>query len=449
MGHIDKAIAKDIVVSVDKKFLDNTVETYTSKLNESNQFGFALEILMPQLVTIEYARNKAQVYLEPNDTLYVNFDAMNFQFSMKFEGKSAGNNIFIQEFKKRFPEETNRFKLRGYNKGIVHYELEEDLDTRMRQLNQVNFSKEMDREKMRKLDAIDFYQKTHGTLSKTFREYIWAEVQYDWAYKMMLYGYCYKNLHQITPDFYDFLYEVEMYNPKLLTNAKYRKFLAGFVNYKYDTSPNKKEPYAGQYEMSKSLLQDEVLFFFQADLIDRGFKKLDINTIIPIFNNFVEVNPYEEFDTKVLEAFQEANKYAVGSEAPMFTMKDIYGNQVSLNSYRGKLVYLDFWATWCRPCISKLETVKTVQRRLGSNDIVFIHLSLDRSPEKWKDQVNFRNLEGIHLFVEGGLDSEVIKAYNVRAIPEYFIIDRNGNFAPKPKHTDSIQLQKHLEDLLR
>ncbi|MEO1438410.1 MAG: TlpA disulfide reductase family protein, partial [Bacteroidota bacterium] len=245
-----------------------------------------------------------------------------------------------------------------------------------------------------------------------------------------------------------FVDEVPIENQEAISNPKYRRFLVGYLNYVYNLSPDNANAYVGQYEFAKSKLADRSLYFFQSHLLDQAFRKGEFAHLLETYNAFLLENPYEEFDQKAIDAYYFANKYAVGSPAPDFTLTDINGQPLTLSDLKGKFVYIDFWATWCRPCVAKLSMVKDIERNLDAEKIVFVHLSLERSESRWRDQVAFRNLTGLHAYVSGGLESPIIQDYNVGAIPEYFIIDPNGNFAEKSAKNDRLNVQLHLQNLM-
>lgn len=125
----------------------------------------------------------------------------------------------------------------------------------------------------------------------------------------------------------------------------------------------------------------------------------------------------------------------INEAAPLFTLKDMDGKTVSLASLKGKTVIIDFWATWCGPCIMSFPGMQIAQNKYKNNpDIVFLFINT------WERSENF--LPGVKKFVansyydfhvlldEMGTDkkqSKVISTYKVEGIPTKFIIDKNGD----------------------
>src|SRR5438445_9990081 len=94
----------------------------------------------------------------------------------------------------------------------------------------------------------------------------------------------------------------------------------------------------------------------------------------------------------------EDMKYAGFSEvkaAPEFTLKDVNGNTVKLSDFRGKVVVLNFWATWCAPCKRELPDLVALSREMADRNVKFIGVSTDRGPNIIEDVRAFVNEHGI------------------------------------------------------
>lgn len=113
--------------------------------------------------------------------------------------------------------------------------------------------------------------------------------------------------------------------------------------------------------------------------------------------------------------------------APEFTLMNTNGEKISLSSFKGKTIYLDFWATWCKPCLEEIPGAIKLNKALSDNaSIVFITISLDGDTAKWKKMVEKKKMPGIQLNSMQGKDSNIIKNYNVATIPRFIIINKEG-----------------------
>ena len=137
---------------------------------------------------------------------------------------------------------------------------------------------------------------------------------------------------------------------------------------------------------------------------------------------------------------------AIGAEAPDFTLSDTSGNPVSLSSYRGKLVLVDFWASWCGPCRRENPNVVKAYAKFHPKGLEILGVSLDQKHDKWVAAIEKDNLSWQHVSDLKGWGNVVGKQYAVRAIPGNFLIDKDGKIIAKNLHGDD--LDKKLAEVL-
>jgi len=446
-GTVRGAVWKNITLKTDQSYKTNTQDTFDARINDNGEFTFLIHISEPQFVALLYGQNYwVLMYVEPGNHIQLDADAKGFDRSVYFKGPEGANNRALHAFSQQFPEES-KFKRKQYKQGTLYYEVPSDIYGKIFLLSPANFTAYMKTFKQNKLNTIDAYLGSFPDLSPMFVKQLRANVEYEWAFYMLAYGYA-SGKKDIDDSFFDFVHEINLNDDDLVNNPTYRLFIRGWVNYKFFARGEIKDAYVGQYEVVKQELYGKTQAFAQADILKRGLKERKLYILLDEYNDFVTTTSYEDYTTPVVDIFQKKNRYAIGSPAPSFTMEDIDGNLVSLHDFIGKVVYVDFWATWCRPCLSKISMTKTVRQRLPQDDVVFIHISLEKTTERWRESVRFRNMNGIHLYAEGGIDSDIAKKFNVKAMPEYFIIDKNGNFAQKPAKANISTLQNCLVKLL-
>jgi len=147
-----------------------------------------------------------------------------------------------------------------------------------------------------------------------------------------------------------------------------------------------------------------------------------------------------------VEADQPAFGHQVGDIAPPFTLPTLDGDTVSLADYRGRLVILDFWASWCVPCRLSMPTLEAMATELGG-DVVLLGVSLDRSAADARAYVEAKAYTDL-VAVYGSLTAAraVASTYGVLGIPRTFVIDREGivRFAGHP----ALLRKDRIESLL-
>jgi len=126
-----------------------------------------------------------------------------------------------------------------------------------------------------------------------------------------------------------------------------------------------------------------------------------------------------------------------GGKAVDFTFEDQNGKMVSLSDFKGKIVVLDIWATWCAPCKAEIPFLKKLDAELHGKDVVFVSISTDeqKDKEKWLKMVSDMKLSGVQLYA-GGFVNKVTDFYKITTIPRFIVIDREGKLinpnSPRP-----------------
>jgi peroxiredoxin len=139
---------------------------------------------------------------------------------------------------------------------------------------------------------------------------------------------------------------------------------------------------------------------------------------------------------------------AQGELAPDFTFKDQAGKQYSLADFRGKVVLVNFWATWCPPCREEMPSMEQLQRRMAQRPFAILGLSVDDS---WEPVNRFMKENGVTLPVYVDFDKKISTLYGSFKYPETYIVDKKGKVAYKVVGgTDwmSSEMLKFLEVLV-
>lgn len=131
--------------------------------------------------------------------------------------------------------------------------------------------------------------------------------------------------------------------------------------------------------------------------------------------------------------------------APAFTLQDMNGKPVSLADFRGKVVVLDFWATWCPPCKKEIPDFVELQRQYGSKGVQFVGIALDE-PNKVTE---FVQQNGINYPILLGNDAITAKYGGIDGIPTTFVIDKNGKIVNRfegfrPRNVFETEIKKLL-----
>jgi len=142
---------------------------------------------------------------------------------------------------------------------------------------------------------------------------------------------------------------------------------------------------------------------------------------------------------------------ANGQEAFDFKFKNADDKEIALSDFRGKVVYIDVWATWCGPCLKEIPHLKKLEADYKDKNIVFLGVSIDSQKDytKWKEFLKQERLVGIQLFA-GDKAKDISKPYKITGIPRFILVGKDGKIisadAPRPSST---KVRKMLDAALR
>ena len=181
----------------------------------------------------------------------------------------------------------------------------------------------------------------------------------------------------------------------------------------------------------------------------------DIEQIMPELNANLPNHPYV---TGLSEAYEQISQYremeakmeaakaslGIGKEAPLFTLSDINGKEVSLESFRGKYVFIDFWASWCMPCRYENPNLIEAYKKYGGAKFEIISVSLDKTVEPWLKAVEEDGLNWTLLHDPTGNSATL---YAVETIPSTWLLDKEGKIIKT--NLRGAELEQTLAELLK
>lgn len=144
-----------------------------------------------------------------------------------------------------------------------------------------------------------------------------------------------------------------------------------------------------------------------------------------------------------------ANSYGPtieGAMAPEINLKTPEGNTLALSSLRGKVVLIDFWASWCGPCRKENPNVKRIYDKYKDKGFEIYGVSLDNNGDQWKAAIAKDGLGWKHVSDLGGWKSSAAQLYQVHSIPQTFLLDKEGRIIKSGFR--SHELETLLQDLL-
>ena len=176
-----------------------------------------------------------------------------------------------------------------------------------------------------------------------------------------------------------------------------------------------------RYDLAQQRLEGRVLYWSLARELMLGISFGCEAFVDARWQSFKESNLFPEYTEAIQAELNRLSTLQLGQPAPDFTLHDPDGQSVSLSQFKGKVVLLDFWASWCSPCIADLETLRKIKKQVAAQPVVFLNISLDSNEAAWKQAIAKHEIKGVHVRSE-----QVAQAYNVSGIPRYYLVDPQG-----------------------
>jgi thiol-disulfide isomerase/thioredoxin len=204
--------------------------------------------------------------------------------------------------------------------------------------------------------------------------------------------------------------------------------------------------------MMDMIINDTVKAFFLKDQL--GTVEVnnlsEFRAIYQPFEKYTFVPAVKKKYDQVYEQFIGDTAF-LGKSSYDFSLPDTSGKMVSMKDFKGKVIFIDVWATWCGPCRGQIPSLKEIEEEYKDKDIVFMGISLDKikDKQKWIKFIQKENLHGVQLIDDIGLAFG--RKYQINSIPRFLLIDRQGNWleirCPMPDSKE--QLKRYLDKALQ
>ncbi len=394
------------------------------KLREDGTFLDTLQPVKSGYYTVIMGRGGLPIYIETGDNLKISIDMANRKAPITFsEGKAVIANNYIAKKEKIYND-----KIVEIGGTRAFFTLDED-----KFLASLN---KMTEENLKLLESTKDLSKDFVALERKAIDYenLYNLFTYSKHHGSLVKDEAYEPSEKITKPLGKISYNnTEDYE----TITPYKHIVFGhFQNKFYEDNADKKavveEVKATGIEAFK---KDFAVFMVSA--MSLGGEDLDEQVAL------IKSLTSDEETLKALDEFlKTADQLGMGKPSPKFVYKSIKGKEVKLEDLKGKLVYIDVWATWCGPCKRELPHLQKLEKEYHRKPVHFVSVSVDEKKAAWEKMVKDKKLGGIQLHADKNWKSDFVKAYKINGIPRFILLDKQGNIisadAPRPS-SDEIK----------
>lgn len=449
-GHVARPTASTISLSYAPDWRGHFTQTVEARLSPTGDF----RLLLPGFTTagearLDYQNAYADLYLTPGDNLRLTFDAARLDQTLAFSGRGASANTYLAQTARLATHDD---------------EARQTPDAQAARLSAADLRQLADAYRQRRLARLTAYAATHPLPAAFVRQQQQA-IAHEWAGSLLSYyarqpaarrreGYA-----TVPVGYYDFLPKMQLYTQdSALVRASFQSLLMtyGFTQLNDPDGNLPTGPAAGRrlYQLATDALGDGRVRDVAVGQYLLGKVEYEHADIRPLLPEFRAHNHDSTIARTLRQAVRAHLALTTGQPAPSFTLLDADGKKVALSDFKGKVVYLDFWATWCAPCLAEMPASLALRQQFAGRDVVFVYVSLDSKTADWQAYVAARQPpapNAVQLHDAAAFNSLAAKAFAVQSIPSYWLIGRDGrillNNPPRPsaRPASDAALEKALQ----
>lgn len=373
----------------------------------------------------------------------------------------GNNKAQIKQFEKLIAVPAHQLFIEGFNKQFGQCFNKKSRYDSLQIVNVDEWEMKLFAERKHQLDFLKNYpQKT--ALSDNFQTLVQANINYNYWHYLLAYSIIRSNKNtkltrvvSLPKIMTDELIPEKVDNENLMVLETYRDFLPFFVTY-WNSQANKFEKYADQVKSitdkattAQKYLKGKTQDYTLAKLIYDNHVNLTASSAKFWISQIDDADYQKELLSHCAETLNKKEVVAKKEDKTKGEGSDfvnLSGEKFGFENYKGKVLYVDFWASWCGPCRQQFPFSKQMHEKLSKKQqkqIIFLYISIDDDQETWKKAIEKLQLNnGEHGISMGGWASDAVKKFGINSIPRYMIVDKTGKLvdpnAPRPSDPELL-----------
>lgn len=195
--------------------------------------------------------------------------------------------------------------------------------------------------------------------------------------------------------------------------------------------------------------QRDALAHAKMYLIAERIGEMSPETAEPSYRNYLEnFSDYPCYTSFLKSFYAKRENVSPGNPAVPFTIPNQYGQPVSMEDFRGKYILLDFWASWCIPCLDEFPHMRKLYSEYDRDQFEIVAISIDEDSLRWRQSINRFQNPWPQLYAGEGFQQETFEAYQGGGIPFYILVDPSGNIERYNDVRPSFNLPEVLDSLI-
>jgi peroxiredoxin len=384
----------------------------------------------PQQAKFSYGKERTSLWLSPGDRQHLTVDFPKFDETVQYSGRGAATSNYLARALYRF-----EYDLPG--------QVPVPLKHLTPQTTPAEFAQQETAYQQQRQDFLETYAQAHA-LPKAFvrdqRQILALQAAQD---RLSFIGYWPYRHQDDTPaqalvlpaTYFDFLPALRlpqlMAHPTAAITPLVTELLGSYTNRLVPNRPLSTDPAAlgrlyavATADLGLTPARDQVIYNLLTSHVLQGFP-----SVLAAYPTFKAQNRDSTLARELRQQIVARLPFAAGQPAPDFTLRDNTGKEVSMRELRGKVVYLDFWGTWCPPCMNEMtKHSHALKERFLGQDVAFVYISVRDTQAQWQQvlqQEKLTSANSVHLWAP---DKSVAQLYQVPYYPCYYLIGRDGRF---------------------